>query len=110
MGLKGNEQLKDWLNSWKANLSASKYLAHIYWCFWNSPEGCVSILIESAKKGLLSDFINNFGGLPENCIKDISRDLIKGVNEVHKKLQKPHGNIRPEEIMITQKGTVKVSN
>ena len=55
------------------------------------------------------EFINNFGGLPENCIKNMRKDLIKGVHEVHKKLQKPHGNIRAEEIMITQKGTVKVS-
>lgn len=45
--------MREWINSWKQNFSTSANLARVYTCFWNSPEGCVSIVMEPAKNGFL---------------------------------------------------------
>ena len=54
--IKGKENiaLRDRINYWRLNLSQSKYLQKIYSSFWNSPEGCISVVMEPAKRGYLS--------------------------------------------------------
>jgi len=52
--------------------------------------------------------VNNNGNLPENCIQEIAKCLASGISEIHTKINRAHGNIKLEEIMITRKGIVKV--
>ena len=54
--IKGKENivLRDRINYWRLNLCQSKYLQKIYNSFWNSPEGCISVVMEPAKRGYLS--------------------------------------------------------
>lgn len=53
--IKASENLKDWVSKWKKyfNKKDNKTLQKIFTCFWNAPEGCVSILKEYSKKGSL---------------------------------------------------------
>lgn len=102
-------QLKEWLSSWRQNFPKAINLAKVYSCFWNSPEGCVSILMEPAKQGFLSTLIENFGSLPEFSIKVIAKDILTGINEIHKKLGRAHNGICPSEIMIDGDGILKLT-
>jgi len=52
--------------------------------------------------------VNNNVNLPEKCIQEIAKSLVNGIHEIHTKINRSHGNIKIEEIMITRKGTVKV--
>ena len=54
--MKGKENiaLRDRINFWRINLCQSKYLQKIYNSYWNSPEGCISVVMEPAKRGYLS--------------------------------------------------------
>jgi hypothetical protein len=45
--------MREWINNWRHHFSKSQNLARVYTCFWNSPEGCVSIVMEPAKNGFL---------------------------------------------------------
>jgi len=49
-----NYDLKSWINTWKNSLSKSRHVAKIYSCFWNSPEGKMSIVCEPFKNGSLN--------------------------------------------------------
>jgi len=101
--------LKDWLELWKINFQKDKYLAQVHSYFLNAPEGCLSILLEPSRNGFLGDFINNFGGLPEKHLQSLAKTLTKGLNHIHKKLQRLHGNLGPYQVIITDKGSFKLT-
>jgi hypothetical protein len=93
-----NNMLRDWTNIWKSNFDSNRNLLRIYTCFWNSPEGSLSILVESAKKNFLAEMLGTMITLPENCIQSIAVDVLTGLNDVHKKLKAPHGFVNSSEI------------
>jgi len=44
--------LKEWISSWDRLCTTDQYI-RIYENFWNSPEGCVSVVQDYAPKGSL---------------------------------------------------------
>jgi len=101
--------MKEWLTQWRTNFPKSINLTKVYSCFWNSPEGCVSILMEPAKQGFLNSLIESFGSLPEFSIKVIAKDVLSGIAEIHKKLGRAHNGVCPQEIMIDGNGILKLT-
>lgn len=45
--------LKEWITSWQTHFEKSKYHLKVHTCYWNSPEGCVSIVMELMNNGSL---------------------------------------------------------
>jgi hypothetical protein len=41
--------------------------------FWNSPEGCVSVVSEYAGNGSLQNLISSIGTLPESILKHLAK-------------------------------------
>ena len=46
------QMLKDWTNKWEQNFTTEQYIK-INSVFWNSPEGCVSVVTDYAGNGSL---------------------------------------------------------
>lgn len=44
--------LKEWISKWELNCTTEQYIK-IYATFWNSPEGCVSVVTDYAANGSL---------------------------------------------------------
>jgi len=108
LGSKEAMHIKERLNEWRSNFFNSPYLLRIYSCFWNSPEGCVSILLEPSKSGLLNEIISRFGNVPERFVWALAKDLSLGVTEIHQRIRKPHGNISINEVCIDSQDTFKL--
>ena len=45
---------------------------NIYGSFWNTPEGCVSILMERLTGGSLLNLLESVGSLPEKSIRELT--------------------------------------
>lgn len=44
--------IKEWTNKWEHNCTTDQFIK-IYASFWNSPEGCVSLVTDYASNGSL---------------------------------------------------------
>lgn len=66
--------------------------------FWNTPEGCVSLLTQYMD-GSMQDVLSNLGTLNEYSLKYIAKSALKGVDFMHNKLNISHGYLRPHQIL-----------
>lgn len=46
------QMIKEWINKWEKHCTTEQYIK-VNASFWNSPEGCVSVLIDYAANGSL---------------------------------------------------------
>jgi hypothetical protein len=60
--------LKEWISKWE-NTCISEQFIRIHTAFWNSPEGCVSVVYDYGANGSLQNLVQSIGGLPENILK-----------------------------------------
>jgi len=51
--------------------------------FWNSPEGCVSVVTDYAANGSLQNLCQSVGALPENILKQIAKSVLKSIHSMH---------------------------
>jgi len=49
--LEMRQMLKDWIAKWEYTCSSSDQFSRIHKAFWNSPEGCVSVIQDYAANG-----------------------------------------------------------
>ena len=122
--IKRSEVLKNWIAMWKKHFQnkENKHLLKIFTCFWNAPEGSVSVLLEPVKKGSLQvsftswpsdslstkDILNLHISLPETAIQQVTMNLVKGVHEVHTHMKSHHGAVTPSEIFFDSACQLKV--
>jgi hypothetical protein len=59
--------LKEWLALWD-NSCAVESFVRVHDTFWNSPEGCVSVVQDFAAKSSLYNLIQSVGALPESTL------------------------------------------
>lgn len=101
------QTLREWITLWQ-NIPSPKYLLKVQSTFWNTPEGCVSIVMDYINGGSLQNLLESVGSLPEGAIVSIASQLLHGVDELHTKGQTPHGAIAPTQVLLTRKGGLKV--
>lgn len=66
------EILKEWINRWEKLCKTEQYI-RVHETFWNSPEGCVSIVQDFAANGSLTNLLNSIGALPESILKQLAK-------------------------------------
>lgn len=95
------------LKAWQSVQSSASYLVEINSSFWNSPEGCVTLIMEYLPGDSLSKLCDTVGAIPERSLKSISRQVLRGLNAYHKGVG-PHGNINMNHILFDRQGKSKL--
>jgi len=100
--ISAHDNLKEWVNGWKKafNKKENKDLQKILTCFWNAPEGCVSILKEAASLGSLQEVLEYHSALPESCLRQLAIGVLRGLDDVHSSLNRAYGALTPSEIIF----------
>lgn len=66
------QMLKDWIGKWEHNCTTDQYVK-VHSSFWNSPEGCVSVVTDYAGCGSLHNLVLSIGALPESILKHLAK-------------------------------------
>lgn len=64
--------IKEWISKWEKNCTTEQYI-RIHASFWNSPEGCVSVVTDYAANGSLQNLVSSIGALPESILKHLAK-------------------------------------
>ena len=96
--------LKQWLNRWEG-LSKHEHFVEIFDTKWLTPEGCVSIICEFMNAGSLQDLLDTVGAVPENCLKEIAHQVLRGLDY----LGVPHNCVSSTQILFNKEARVKIS-
>ncbi|KRX03384.1 Protein kinase-like domain [Pseudocohnilembus persalinus] len=100
--------LKEWISFWQNKFKDSDLHIKLYGSFWNTPEGCVSILMEHLDGGSLQNLLESVGCMPERALKEISQQILGSLQILHEELNTCHGAITPSQILFNREGNVKV--
>lgn len=76
------EILKEWINRWEKLCVTEQYI-RVHETFWNSPEGCASIVQDFAANGSLANLLNSIGALPESILKQLAKQVLKAIDRIH---------------------------
>jgi serine/threonine protein kinase len=60
--------------------------------------------------GTINDIISKYGPLPERIILIIIKQILKGLNYIHKTAKIIHRDLKPENILINSKGDIKITD
>lgn len=101
------EILKEWITRWEKHCNSEQYI-RVHETFWNSPEGCVSIILDFAANGSLSNLLNSVGGLPESILKQLAKQVLKAVERLHTE-GLSHSHISCSQIVFDGRGKVRLS-
>lgn len=107
-----NSQLKKWIIEWEAALQKSEgqhHLVTIHGTHWNSPEGCVSLIMEYLNGGCLLDLIESVGALPETILLEITHSVLHSLNFMHNKAKVSHNGLSLSQIMFDKDGNIKLN-
>lgn len=75
--------------------------------FWNSPEGCVSVVTDYAGSGSLHNLVLSIGALPESILKHLAKSILRSLDFMHDR-GITHNNICCSQILFDRKGKVKI--
>jgi serine/threonine protein kinase len=101
--------MKDWVSQWQTNFGNSMKHLKIFNSQNNTPEGCVSVVTELMTGGSLQNLLESVGNLPEIALRTICQQSLEALEEVHSKLNAPHGMLHPSQILLDKFGKVKVN-
>lgn len=74
--------LKEWVTKWEHVCTTDQYIK-INGAFWNSPEGCVSVVTDYAGNGSLQNLVSSVGGLPESILKHLAKSILRSLDYLH---------------------------
>lgn len=97
--------LKDWIQVW-SDLQSDSFLK-VHETFWNSPEGCVSV-VEDCAKTSLQQMLDQVGAMPENTLKNLAKQILKALDYLHTD-NLTHSNVTCSQILFDRRGKVKLS-
>eukprot|EP01017_Pseudomicrothorax_dubius_P044396 TRINITY_DN7499_c0_g3_i1.p1 TRINITY_DN7499_c0_g3~~TRINITY_DN7499_c0_g3_i1.p1 ORF type:complete len:743 (+),score=107.15 TRINITY_DN7499_c0_g3_i1:42-2270(+) len=103
------KNLREWITSWQNSLHGHPNFVRICTTFWNSPEGCVSILTDLLTGGSLQNLLESVGSLSERVISQIASQILPALDFIHTKANMTHGALTPSQILFDRNGTVKIS-
>ena len=101
------QKLLEIIKSWQSIQKNARHLVEVNSSFWNSPEGCVTIVMEYMAGDSLSKLCDSVGAIPEKILRSISKRILSGLSYYHKKIG-PHGGIDLNNIMFTRQGKAKL--
>lgn len=101
------KKLKDWISFWQTNFSNSSRHVKIYATFWNSPEGCVSIVEELVSGISLQKMLENVGSLNESSLKFLAKEILLALLPLHSAVNY-YSALTPSQILINAEGNIKV--
>jgi serine/threonine protein kinase len=101
------EILKEWINRWEKLCKTEQYI-RVHETFWNSPEGCVSIIHDFAANGSLANLLNSVGALPESILKQLAKQVLRAIDRIHQE-GLTHSSISCSQIVFDRRGKVRLS-
>lgn len=75
----------------------------------NSDETHLNIFLEYVAGGSVATMLTNYGSLPEGLVSNFVRQILQGLNYLHSK-DIIHRDIKGANILVDNKGTVKISD
>ena len=99
--------LKGWVSNWERYCTSEQYI-RIFDTFWNSPEGCVSVISDFAANGSLLNLIQSIGALPEATLKHLARSILRSIDYLHEQ-NMTHTNLACSQIVFDRRGKVRLS-
>lgn len=96
------------LKTWQSVQSSARYLVEVSSSFWNTPEGCVTLVTEYMAGDSLGRLCENVGAINERSLKSIARRVLTGLSYYHKKVG-PHGAVNLNHILFDRQGKSKLS-
>ncbi|KAG1673182.1 hypothetical protein FOA52_015293 [Chlamydomonas sp. UWO 241] len=72
--------------------------------------GAITIVMEYMDGGSLADVLKVRKGLPERYIAELARQLVSGLQHLHKDLHVVHRDIKPSNLLLNSKGELKISD
>lgn len=100
------QMLKDWIGKWEHNCQSDQFV-RISTSFWNSPEGCVSVVTDYAGSGSLHNLVLSLGALPESILRQLSQQILRALNFMHER-GISHNNLCCSQILFDRQGKVKI--
>jgi serine/threonine protein kinase len=73
-------------------------------------EGKLTFVLEYVNCGTLADLIQGAGPIPENVLAKLTAQLLTGLEYLHKQLHIIHRDIKPQNILISSNGCVKITD
>ncbi|CAG9334652.1 unnamed protein product [Blepharisma stoltei] len=100
-------ELKDWVGKWQRAQQRHRRLVKIMATFWNSPEGCLSVVEEFIEGGSLKDLLENVICIPEKQLARIAKKVLECLVYFHKK-NRYLGTISASQILFTKTGSIRL--
>ena len=102
------QRLIETLKTWQSLQKGNRYLVEVCSTFWNTPEGCVTILMEHMAGESLSRLCESIGAIPEKVLKSITKRIIAGLAFFNKK-SGTYGGLDLNHVLFTRDGKIKLS-
>jgi hypothetical protein len=102
------KHLVDNLKAWQGVQSSARHLVDVSSSFWNTPEGCVTLVTEFMSGDSLARLCDNIGAIPEKSLKSVARRVLTGLSYFHQKVG-PHGAVNLNHILFDRQGKSKLS-
>lgn len=100
-------KLLDVVKSWQRVQTRSKHFVEVYSSFWNSPEGCVTIVMKYMNGDSLFKLCDTIGAVPEKVLRQVSKSILNALYYYHKNIG-PHGSVTRSHILFTKDGACKL--
>ena len=91
------QMLIDWIANWQHNCysyghSSPDSFIKIHSTHWNTPEGCVSVIMDYSAQGSLYNLTQSIGAIPESILKTLAGTVLRSLDFMHE-LGMTHSNI-----------------
>lgn len=73
-------------------------------------DGALHFILEFMDRGTISDLQKQCTKIPENILSKLTRELLLGLEYLHKKLHLIHRDIKPQNILLSHEGAVKITD
>lgn len=101
-------KLLETLKSWQKIQHSAKYLVEVNSTFWNSPEGCVTVIMEYMPGQSLEKLCETVGALSERVLKRIAKRVLSALHYYHLKVG-PHGAVDMSHLLLDRTGKCKLA-
>eukprot|EP01104_Vermistella_antarctica_P013314 TRINITY_DN4004_c0_g1_i1.p1 TRINITY_DN4004_c0_g1~~TRINITY_DN4004_c0_g1_i1.p1 ORF type:complete len:324 (-),score=43.59 TRINITY_DN4004_c0_g1_i1:43-1014(-) len=73
-------------------------------------EGNISIALEYMDSGSLLDVVYGYDPIPERVLSRLTRQLLDGINYMHRELRVIHRDIKPANLLVNSRGEVRITD
>jgi serine/threonine protein kinase len=101
------QKLLETLKAWQKVQRQARYIVEVSSSFWNSPEGCVTIVMEYMPGDSLAKLCECIGAVPEKLLRSIAKRVLTALSYLHKK-SGAHGAVNMSHIMFNREGKCKL--